>query len=56
MADVMSHNPLNIQFRRALNDNKWTSRAHLVQRLMEMQLSDSNDMFIWNLTTSVIFL
>ena len=47
--------PLNIGFRRALTGDKWTSWLHLVNRLMDVQLSNQPDTFKWNLTTSKKF-
>jgi hypothetical protein len=38
VAYVLSHNPLNIEFRRALTRNKWAMWLHLVQRLMDIHL------------------
>jgi hypothetical protein len=29
--------------------------VHLVQQLMDVQFSDNNNVFVWNLTTSGIF-
>ena len=55
VADVMSHNPLNIEFRRALSGNKWDSWLHLVRRLMDVQLCGAEDKFVWNLTPSGVF-
>jgi hypothetical protein len=47
--------PLNIGFRRALVGYRWDRWVHLVTRLMEVHLSDSNDVFKWNLTASGLF-
>jgi hypothetical protein len=55
VADVMSCNPLNIVFRRALTENKWTSWLHLVRRLMDIQLTNDQHSFVWNLTPSGVF-
>ena len=56
VADVLANAPpLNIEFRRALTGNKWTSWLHLVQRLMGVSLSDDQDSFRWNLTLSGSF-
>jgi hypothetical protein len=52
---VMNGNPLNIGFRRALSENKWNRWVHLVSRLMNVQLSDSNDSFHWELTMTDLF-
>jgi hypothetical protein len=55
VANVLGQTPLNIGFRRLLNDNKWNEWLHLCQRLMSVQLSDEPDKFIWNLTTNGVF-
>jgi hypothetical protein len=55
VAHVMNELPLNIGFRRALSDNRWDRWAHLVGRLMEVQLSENDDTFHWNLTQSGLF-
>jgi hypothetical protein len=55
VAHVMNELPLNIGFRRALSDNRWDLWAHLVGRLMEVQLSENDDTFHWNLTQSGLF-
>jgi hypothetical protein len=55
VADVLSHVPLNITFRRTLTGVKWTEWIHLCQRLMEVQLSTESDRFVWNLTTAGVF-
>ena len=47
--------PLNIGFRRVLTGNRWDRWLHLVSRLMDVQLSDSADVFKWTLTTSGMF-
>jgi hypothetical protein len=55
VANVLSHTPLNIVFRRSLTGNKWTRWLHLCQRLMSVSLSSSHDKFIWNLNSSGVF-
>jgi hypothetical protein len=55
VAQVMGVIPLNIGFRRALVGYRWDRWVHLVTRLMEVHLSDSNDVFKWNLTASSLF-
>jgi hypothetical protein len=55
VADVLAHAPLNIHFRRVLNENKWMAWLHLCRRLMTVNLGDEPDNFVWNLTTSGIF-
>jgi hypothetical protein len=39
VADVLSHNPLNIRFNRILVGEKWDAWIHLVTRLMNIQLT-----------------
>jgi hypothetical protein len=55
VADVLSNNPLNIEFRRSLNGNRWAVWLQLVQRLMGVTLTEEPDAFVWKLTTSGIF-
>ena len=55
VADVMSHNPLNIAFRRTFSVNRWEMWLHLVQRLMDINLNEENDEFVWDLTASGVF-
>jgi hypothetical protein len=50
VADVMGSVPLNISFRRLLSHEKWTAWVNLLQRLMEVQLSEEPDKFVWRLT------
>uniref|UniRef100_A0A453LXQ8 Reverse transcriptase zinc-binding domain-containing protein n=1 Tax=Aegilops tauschii subsp. strangulata TaxID=200361 RepID=A0A453LXQ8_AEGTS len=45
VATVMQTVSLNIQFRRSLVGDRWTSWLHLVRRLMEVHLSDQGDSF-----------
>jgi hypothetical protein len=56
VADVMSLVPLNISFRRTLSHDKWRTWVHLLQHLMEVQLSEELDRFVWQLTTNGFFL
>ena len=46
---VFQSNPLNNQFRRALVGERWTAWMHLVQRLVDVQLSDRPDSVQWKL-------
>jgi hypothetical protein len=55
VADVLSHNPLNIRFNRILIGEKWDAWIHLVTRLMNIQLNDEPDRFKWHLTTTGLF-
>jgi hypothetical protein len=52
VADVLGANSLNISFRRTLTPNKWVQWLELVERLMNIQLSNEKDTFVWRLTTS----
>jgi hypothetical protein len=55
VATVLAQTPINITFRRTLNDHKWTQWIHLCQRLMRVQLSNNPDKFVWKLNDSGIF-
>jgi hypothetical protein len=52
IANILSHKPLNINFRRTLYNKRWTLQLQLVQRLMNVQLTNEKDQFVWDLTTS----
>jgi hypothetical protein len=52
VAEVLANNPLHITFRRVLMGEHWEAWLDLVCRIMNVQLSDELDKFIWNLTTS----
>ena len=43
------------EIRRSLTGNKWDKWLELVQRLMDVRISNEKDMFVWNLTPSGIF-
>jgi hypothetical protein len=55
VAYVLSHIPLNIEFWRVLNGNKWNDWLNLCQRLMTVNLSNRQDKFVWKLTKSGVF-
>ena len=55
VAHVLDHDHPNLQFRRALVDNKWEAWLHLVERLMAVSLSNEPDSFSWKLTPSGVF-
>jgi hypothetical protein len=55
VADLLSNNLLNIEFRRTLNKNRWVIWLQPVQRLMGVTLTEEPDAFVWKLTTSEIF-
>jgi hypothetical protein len=52
VANVLSSTPINISFRRTLDDTKWERWTNLLHRLVSIQLSDSEDTFKWGLTAS----
>jgi hypothetical protein len=52
VGEVLNNNPLHITFRRVLRGERWEAWLHLVCRIMNVQLSDEPDKFIWNLTNS----
>jgi hypothetical protein len=56
VAQVMHATPLNIGFRRALSDNTWDRWVRLVVPLMRFHLSENDDVFHRNLTSSAQFL
>ena len=45
----------NISLRRALTENKCSRWLNLVNRLMQVQLYDQPDVFVWKLTNSGTF-
>jgi hypothetical protein len=55
VADVLTQTPLNVGFTRVLRDVRWEQWLHLVEHLMNFQLSEEPDSYIWHLTTSGIF-
>jgi hypothetical protein len=55
VAEVLSNMPLNIRFNRILTGDRWNSWVSLLQRLININLSDEPDSFKWNLTTTGIF-
>jgi hypothetical protein len=46
VSSVLEQTPLNIAFRRTLNEYKYNLWLHLCQRLMSIQLSDELDKFL----------
>ena len=60
VAENCQRHPINryggsITFRRALTGNKWDNWLHLVERLMQVNLTDEQDVFNWRLTSSDTF-
>ena len=47
--------PLNISYRRDLLGHRWDEWSHLCLRLMDINLSDQPDSFVWKLTQNGIF-
>jgi hypothetical protein len=47
VANVLAHSLLNIEFKRALNGNKWNEWLHLYKRIMTVNLSNQPDRFVW---------
>jgi hypothetical protein len=54
VAQVLAQSPLNITFRRILNDNKWTAWLQLCWKLMMVHLNGEDDRFV-NLTPNGLF-
>ena len=46
VSTVLATNPINISFRRGLNDNKWVQWLHLCQHLITINLTSEPDKFI----------
>jgi hypothetical protein len=46
VAYVLANNPLSVEFRRILSDNKWDAWNNLVQRLMSINLNNNDDKFV----------
>jgi hypothetical protein len=55
VTNVFAQMPLNVSFRRALAANKWAQWLNLLQRLMDVHLSNKQDVFVVKLTTSGSF-
>jgi hypothetical protein len=55
VAHVLNQTPLNIEFRRVLSGNRWTSWLHLCRRLMGIHLTNDKDRFVWKLSNNSIF-
>ena len=56
MANELSHNPLNIQFRRYFTGQNWESWKRLVGRLMRVNLSNEKEQCVWNLMDNGSFM
>jgi hypothetical protein len=50
VASTITENGLNISFRRNLAGDRWLSWLYLVERLMDIHLTDEKGTFIWKLT------
>jgi hypothetical protein len=55
VSDVLTSNPLNIEFRRTLSTDKWEVWLLLLHRLIRVNLTEDPDVFVWNLTTNGVF-
>jgi hypothetical protein len=55
VAEVLTGNPLSIEFRRTLSGISWDMWLVLVQRLMAVRLTTDPNRFVWKLTTSCLF-
>ena len=55
VAQVLANNPLNVEFRRALTGDRWISWLKLVEKIMDVNLSDNDDVFLWRLTNTKKF-
>ena len=55
VADTLSGTSLNISFRRCLTGDKWDKWLHLVNRLMDINLTNTQDEFVWGLTSPGLF-
>ena len=56
ISHVLTHDHLNIRFQRSLVGNRWTEWLHLVERLMDISITDDVDTYTWKLTPSGVFL
>jgi hypothetical protein len=52
VANTIKEDGLNISFRRNLAGDRWQAWLDLVERLMEIHLTDEKDTFTWKLTES----
>jgi hypothetical protein len=50
VSTVLATQPINVTFRRRLNDNKWVQWLHLYERLISINLTAEPDKFLWRLT------
>jgi hypothetical protein len=55
VSTVLAQTPLNITFRRSLNDHKYNEWLHLCQRLIVVDLNTEPDKFGWKLTETGLF-
>jgi hypothetical protein len=55
VANVLIPNQLNMSFRRLFTADKWVLWLQLVERLMDIQLTNDNNKFVWDLTPSGCF-
>ena len=55
VSSVLSSIPLNVSFRRSLVANNLLSWHQLVARVMDIQLQDQSDSFVWSLQQNGLF-
>jgi hypothetical protein len=55
VSTVLNQTPINVCFRRGLNDHKWIEWLDLCQKLITVTLTPEPDKFIWNLNESGLF-
>jgi hypothetical protein len=55
VAMVLRSNPLNVAFRKSLVGNNLQAWHHLVTKLLNVQLTDQRDHFIWSLKQNGLF-
>jgi hypothetical protein len=52
VAQVFGLNPLNIAFQKSLTENRWVLWLHLLEKLINIIISEDEDKFICNLSQS----
>ena len=55
VAETLTGTSVNISFRRSLTRDKWDKCLHLVNRLMDINFTNTQDQFVWGLTSSGLF-
>jgi hypothetical protein len=54
VAQVLSTTPLNVSFRRALVGQNWDNWLHLVGSILNININEHNDSFIWTANKNFI--